>query len=73
MIFFSNEKRLHNKCWNVVHQDEEGKKCLEVRGCRRREKGINNMEEMDREEWRRKIKLGTERYENIDTLCVNKI
>ena len=36
-----------------------------------REKGINNMEWIDREEWRRKIKLktlGTERCVNIKTL-----
>ena len=34
-----------------------------------RETGINNMERISREEWR-KIKLGKDRRENIDTLHV---
>ena len=41
-----------------------------------REKGINNLEWVDREEWRRKIKfktLGTEICANIETLYRNKI
>jgi hypothetical protein len=38
-----------------------------------REKGINNMERIDRKEWRKKNKTsGTERYETIDTLYINK-
>ena len=40
-----------------------------------REKGINNMELVDIEEWRRKIKLYLvpERCANIDTLYINEI
>ena len=45
--------------------------------CNKRERGggINSMEWIDREEWRRKIKLNlcTERCDNIDTEHVNKI
>ena len=40
-----------------------------------KEKGINNMEWIDREEWREKNKiktLGTERCANIETLYINK-
>ena len=41
---------------------------------RLREKGVNNMEWIDKEECRRKIKLsGTERCENIDTLYIEII
>ena len=37
-----------------------------------REKGIDSIEWIDREEWRRQIHSGTERSENIDTLHINK-
>ena len=40
--------------------------------ARMREKGINNMEWVDREEWRRKIKLEAQRCANIDTLYIIK-
>ena len=36
-------------------------------------KGINKMEWVVREEWRRKIKLDTEKCEDINTLYINKI
>ena len=37
-----------------------------------KEKGINSMTSMDREEWRRKIKRhGTERSDTIDALYIN--
>ena len=51
------------KFWKGVHlEEEEEKEDLEIRGCRKlttgmREKGIDNMKWMDKEEWRRKIKL----------------
>ena len=39
-----------------------------------REKGFNNLEWVDKEEWRKKIKtLGTERCTNTKTLYINKI
>ena len=38
-----------------------------------RESGIDDMERVDREGWRTKIKLGTERCENIKNLFENKI
>ena len=38
-----------------------------------REKGINNMERVDKEKWRRKIKLGIESYINIEILYINKM
>ena len=56
---------------------KEGKEYLEIREQEvitgMRKKGINNMEWIDREEWRRKINLRTKRCRNIDTLYINKI
>ena len=37
------------------------------------EKGINNMEWIDREDCRRKINLQAQKDENIDNLCINKL
>ena len=52
-----NENGFHEKLWNGVRLEEEEMEDFEIRGCRKRGKGINNMDWIDREEWRRKIKL----------------
>jgi hypothetical protein len=35
-----------------------------------REKGINNMEWIDREEWKKKIKLSAQKYVKTLILCI---
>ena len=56
------EERLLEKFWNGVHLEEEKKgrprnSWMQEVTTGMREKGIKNMEWIDREEWRRKIKL----------------
>ena len=48
-----DEERLPQKFWSGAHLEEEEKEVT----TEMREKGINNMECADREEWRIKIKL----------------
>jgi hypothetical protein len=50
-------------------------KFMDAGGYNRNKRGINNLEWVDREGWRRKNKimtLGIERCENIKTLYINK-
>ena len=45
------------KIWNGVHLEDEEREVPEIHGCPRtgmREMGINNLEWVDREGWRRK-------------------
>ena len=48
-----DEERLPQKFWSGAHLEEEEKEVT----TEMREKGINNMEWVNKEEWRRKIKL----------------
>ena len=52
------KKAYLKKFWNGFHLEEEEKEDFEIQlTTGMKEKGINNMKWIDRDEWRRKMKL----------------